>query len=229
MSDVSFYPPAPVAGSNAFGSFEFGVSPFGDISKFNWLDTVISQYANSQIILAMLQNWNDDLDQTNDYENFYDFIWNVLTAQGYGLDIWGVIVGVTRNIEVTDTSWFGFVQGEPGTDSWGPGGSSPWYTGEPVTSTFALTDQSYLTLILAKAAVNICSGSIPSINAVLLRLFGPGNPFGPGGECYLTNGMDMSMAYTFNFQPSPTQLSIIFNSGILPTPGGVASSIVINP
>ena len=225
--EISFYPRS--FPSSAFGEFVFGKSPFGVFPGFDWRDTVISQYANSPTLLTMLADWNDDLDQTPNYFSFYGLIWDVLTAVGYGLDVWGLIVGVSRNLEIVEAGWFGFAQGSPGTDTWGPGGASPWFTGESITSNFALTDDAYRQLILAKAAVNICSGSIPSINAILMNLFGPTNTFGPGGTCFVTNGLNMTMQYNFLFQPNPVQRSIIFNSGILPTPGGVVPSIVITP
>lgn len=224
--DISFYPPTPIAGSNAFGKFIFGVSPFGTVQPFNWRATVSSQYANSPTLLSLLQSWYDSLDQTEDLDNFYDSIWNIATATGYGLDIWGAIVGVNRNLHVDNGGvYFGFPQGEAW-DTFGPGGTSPFYSGQPLTDVYTLTDQAYRQLILAKALANICDGSIPSLNAILLALFGPDNPFGPGGECYVTNGQDMTMTFTFTFTPSPVQSSIIFNSGVLPVPSGVSATIV---
>lgn len=225
--DISFYPRAQISGSNAFGKFVFGVSPFGTISPFDWRSTVSSQYANSPTLLSLIQSWSAVIDQTENIDNFFDLIWNVATAQGYGLDIWGAIVGVNRNLHVDNSGdYFGFSQGESW-DTFGPGGVSPFYSGQPLTSIYTLTDQAYRQLIFAKALANICDGSIPSLNAILLTLFGPSNPFGPGGKCYVTNGQDMTMTYTFEFTPNPVQSSIINNSGVLPVPGGVAASIVI--
>ena len=43
---------------------------------------------------------------------------------------------------------------------------------------------------------------------------------------YVTDGLDMTMTYTFAFQLSPVQSSIVFNSGVLPRPCGVAASVV---
>ena len=45
----------------------------------------------------------------------------------------------------------------------------------------------------------------------------------------MTDGLNMTMTFTFAFQPTPVQLSIIYNSGVLPIPAGVAASIVISP
>lgn len=224
MGDVSFYPPPPSPESNAFGNFEFGVSPFGSIPTFNWLLTVISQYANSPRLLSMLQSFNDAMDQTYDFEQFYDLIWNVATAQGYGLDVWGRIVGVVRTLEVSAGKYVGFEEG--GTtdyDVFGPGGSSPFYSGQPGTTNYTLTDDAFRQLIYAKAAANICSGSVPAINAILMSLFGS------SGRCYVTDNGDMTMTYTFDFALSPVQESIILQSGVLPKPVGVSATVVVNP
>ena len=228
MSDtISFYPKDQAPGSNAFGKFKFGVSPFGQIRPFNWKDTVISQYANSRIALSMIESWFESIDQTEDIESFYDNIWNIYTAVGYGLDIWGAIVDVGRNVLLLSPgNYFGFEQGLTW-DTLGPGGASPFYTGQPLTNTYTFTDAAYRQLILAKALANICDGSIPSLNAILLALFGPNNLFGPGGNCYVTNGMDMTMTFTFGFDLSPVQEAIIQQSGVLPIPNGIVSSIVV--
>ncbi len=223
--DISFYP--PIAASSAFGRFAFGISPFGTVPPFKWRSTVITQYANSPIILSLIESWSESIDQTEDIDSFFDLIWNVITAQGYGLDIWGLIVGINRNLNVASpTEAFGFQQGVIW-DTFGPAGVAPFYTGAALTSIYTLTDSAYRQLILAKALANICDGSIPSLNAILLTLFGPSNPFGPGGKCYVTNGQDMTMTFTFEFALSQVQNSIIYNSGVLPVPNGVVLSIVV--
>jgi len=58
--------------------------------------TIISQYGTSRTISKLIQNMNDYIDPCADIDNFYDFIFNVDTAQGFGLDIWGRIVNVER-------------------------------------------------------------------------------------------------------------------------------------
>lgn len=230
--DISFYPPPPLPGSNAFGQFAFGISPFGTVSLFDWRKTVIAQYANSPTLLSLIESWYEALDQTQDIDNFFDSMFNVATATGYGLDVWGAIVGVSRNLAIdTAGDYFGFEQGD-NWDTFGVGGVSPFYTGQPLTDNYTLTDRAYRQLIFAKALANICDGSIPALNAILMSLFGPDNPFGPegsGGKCYVTNGANMTMTFTFEFALTPIQNSIIFKSGVLPIPGGVEASIVVVP
>lgn len=60
--------------------------------------TIISQYGNSATITQLIRNMNTYIRPDIDIDNFYTWIWNVSTAQGFGLDIWGRIVGVSRTI-----------------------------------------------------------------------------------------------------------------------------------
>ena len=64
----------------------------------NLEQTILSQFGNSPTILALVTNMNEYIDPTLDLENFYNYVWNVNTAQGFGLDIWGRIVNVSRTI-----------------------------------------------------------------------------------------------------------------------------------
>lgn len=218
-------PPAPTAGSNAIGKFTIGVSPIGTISPFVFWNTIISQYANSPILTQLIQNFDECIDQTRNFDNFYDDIWNIATASGIGLDIWGRIVGVSRVIQLPGSaSYFGFEEagtGNANSNPFGPGGTSPFYTGVPNTGNVALSDDAFRTLIYAKALANISDGSIKAINQLLINLF-PGQ----GGNAYVTDGQNMTMTYTFNWALTPVQLSIVSQSGILPKPVGVSASIV---
>jgi hypothetical protein len=204
---------------NGIGQFAIGISPIGTRPPLNvWL-TVMSQFANSPTFDQLIANMEGYIDQTENFDLFFDNIWNVLTAQGYGLDVWGRIVGVNRVLQVSGSNYFGFAQALPTSYGWG---QAPWYSGETLTGNYPLSDAAFRTLILAKALANICNGSIPAINQILLNLF-PNR-----GNCYVTSGGDMTMQYVFKFALSPVELAIVTNSGVLPTPAGVASSIVVD-
>src|SRR4051812_42839886 len=90
----------PRPGSNAIGSFSIGVSPIGTIPSFDYWLTVISQYANSPILDTLVQNINESIDPTVNIDAFFDNMWNIDTAIGYGLDVWGRILGVSRTLAV---------------------------------------------------------------------------------------------------------------------------------
>lgn len=61
--------------------------------------TIISQYANSPTITQLIAGMNAYIDPRADIDNFYNYVWNVETAQKFGLDIWGRIVGINRQIQ----------------------------------------------------------------------------------------------------------------------------------
>jgi Protein of unknown function (DUF2612) len=246
------YPHDPVAGSNAIGSLTVGKSQIGDIPIFDIWATIESQYANSPVLTTLLELWFQSLDQTGNLQAFEENIWNVDTAYGYGLDVWGRIVGITRTIQVLNPlPCFGFE--ESGT-AYGFN-QAMFYTGEPFTQNYILGDQDYRRLILAKARSNITNDSIPQFNNILMNLFyqrgncwvednawnvdtsyfafeesGSGfgfnqAPFYDGGGA----GATMGMTYVFTFPLSSIDVGIV-NSGVLPRPAGVPAAIrIIEP
>ena len=211
------WPPGPQPGSNQIGSFQIGISPIGDISPFNFWTTVQSEYANSPIITQLMSNFAQYLDQTANFDAFFDNMFNIDTANGYGLDCWGRIVGVSRIVQLpSGTKFFGFNEaGDPNF-----GGTAPFFSGTQATTNFALIDTQFRTLIFAKALTNISDGSIPSINQILLNLF-PNR-----GNCYVADLGNMKMQYVFNFTLSPVEIAIVETSGVLPKPVGVAATFV---
>jgi hypothetical protein len=60
--------------------------------------TIVSQYGNSPTIISLIESFNAAVDPSANIDNFLTHIWQVQSAQGFGLDIWGRIVGVSRNI-----------------------------------------------------------------------------------------------------------------------------------
>src|ERR1043166_4995609 len=96
--------PRPPRFSSAIGAFDIGFSPIGIRGGFDWWQTVISQYANSPRMMQLLADFYDYIDPVYLDDQFFDLVWNVDTAIGYGLDIWGRIVGVSRVIQVVNDS-----------------------------------------------------------------------------------------------------------------------------
>lgn len=219
----------------------------GQMLPWDVWPTVISQYANSPILTQLILDLSSNIDQAININAFFDLIMNLDTAEGYGLDVWGRIVGVNRVLQVQLNNWFGFEESLPAVSTFG---QEAFYSGAPLTSNYALSDQAYRLLIFAKAASNITSGSIQAINRILMNLF-PGR-----GSAYVTEGSlngkwfgfqeslnasgfnqdafysgssirTMTMTYTFEFQLTPVELAIVQNSGALPKSTGVAVNVVI--
>lgn len=242
------YPIVNPPGSNAIGKFKIGVSPVGTIPPFDVWQTVVSQYANSPIITRLLAQFAGWIDQTKNFDEFFDLVFNVDTAQGYGLDVWGRIVGVNRILKITQPgAYFGF---EEAGDASGFNQAS-FYAGAPLTTNYSLTDEAYRLLILTKAMANISQCSILVLNQMLMTLFphrgnayvtegfnfGPYFGFEEAGDAVGFNQAPfyageqinrMVMTYTFDFALSPVERAIVESSGVLPKPTGVRAVVVIN-
>jgi hypothetical protein len=142
----------------------------------NWTDTLLSQYANSPTVTAIIDCLNQDLDPQADLDAFYDTIWNVATAIGYGLDVWGKIVNVKRGVTAAlPPAEFGFAEAfEPANASIGV---QPFNVGvfndgaPPVVRNVALDDETYRTLVMTKAMANITDCSCASLSRRHRRRF----------------------------------------------------------
>jgi len=209
-------------GEEALGQLALAeaIDSAGNVSSavFDWFATVLSQYANSPVLLALIENFADYVDPTVNFDAFYALVFDVNTAAGYGLDVWGRIVGVSRILQLpAPSAYFGFSESTDGHSF----NEAIFYGGGTLTNNFALSDDAYRRLILAKALANICDGSIPAINQILINLFA-----GAYGNCYATDGGNMTMTYTFGAALSPVDFAIVSQSGVLPRPVGVSATIV---
>lgn len=216
------YAPSIVAAQSEFdpGAGAMALTGYAPVYEafavYDYAPTVISQYANSPTIIALIEAFLGWINPGYSFDQFYDLIWNIDTAQGYGLDIWGRIVGVGRVLQVSGTAYyFGF---EEATTGYGFN-QEPFYGGGGVTSNFTLSDSAYRQLILSKALANICDGSIPAINQILINLFGA------YGNAYVVDNENMSFVYHFTFPLNPVQTAIVYNSGVLPKPAGVSMTV----
>jgi hypothetical protein len=103
--------------------------------------TILSQFGNSAAITALIRNMNGYIDPQADIDGFFDTVWNVETAEGFGLDIWGRIVSLPSGRYI--------------------------YT-DPVT---VLEDPEFRRLILIKALSNISITTSPTFNQMLNNYF----------------------------------------------------------
>lgn len=207
----------------SYVSYVVSSGPPSATELFDFESTVISQYANSPTIQQLCANMNAYVDQTQNFANFYSFVWNIDTAEGFGLDILGRIVGVSRLLQIpTGALYVGFQDGTgPGTatDVQPFGQQGTWYTRIASSEAYLLDDGSYRKLILTKALSNIVNTTIPAFNQLLQNLFpGRGNP-------YVTTSGVMAMNFHFDFALTPIELAILEQSGAVPVPPGVSFTI----
>ena len=186
----------------------------------NIAQTLGSQYANSPTLTGIIQAANSAIDPAADISNFYSAIWNLSTASGIGLDIWGKIVGVTRYLTVINQSaYFGFKEAYSASSPQNPlpfnfGTLYPGVT----TTTYALPDANFRILILVKALANISDCTVPGLNRLLSLLFSS------RGSVYVQDNGAMQITIVCNFTLTPVDLSILESSS-LARPAGVLVSI----
>lgn len=200
-------------------------------------ETICSEYANSPTLLQLLRNMNDYIDPRKSLLDFYNVVWNVDTAVGFGLNIWGRIVGVSRVIPIPATlGSFGFVNddfpynwqnfGTPGAAATG----GPFYGGQTNTGGFTLNDDAFRVLILTKALANIVATNAPSLNALVRNLFpGRGRAYTIDRGKSNASAGGMAMTYVFEFKLSTIEYAILAFSGVLPHPAGVKVNVLVVP
>lgn len=179
--------------------------------------TIISQYGNSSAITQLIDGMNEYIDPRVDIDNFFNFVWNVDTAEGFGLDIWGRIVNVGRDVTIPEVlTYFGFYEAGDAE----PFDQVPFYNSTAATNTYRLEDDVYRVLVLTKALANISESTAASLNRLLQNLF-PGR-----GRAYVLDLGGMQIQFTFEFLLAPFEYAMLTQSGVIPNPAGVGSVIL---
>ena len=171
------------------------------------------QYQNSPIIGDLVEYAYQHFDSETAFNKFFDIAVNVDTAQGFGLDIWGRIVGVGRYLQIeADVEYFGF---DDGVNDYTPFDVGSFWDYDPKTQSYRLDDDAYRVVILAKALSNIVDTTSPALNQILQSLFKD------RGRCYVLDLGNMAMRYVFEFYLEPFEKAILNTPGLLPHSAGV--------
>lgn len=135
-------------------------------------DTIQSQYSDSPVIISLIENTYEVITPQKDFDIFYKNVFDVRTASGWGLDVWGRLVACNREI-VTGEFQNDYVGFESANNVLNPDletfDNAPFYS--PVVSqTFYLEDNAYRLLVMCKAMTNISTGTLPEINSILKKV-----------------------------------------------------------
>lgn len=178
-------------------------------------EPIQSQYAASPRIQALLQAMAARIDNLPDIELFYNKIFNPQTAEGAGLDIWGRIVAIGRDIKITNTEFFGF----SGSDLF-PFNNAPFWNDAGEGGVFQMDDIAYRVMVFYKAMANIGDETLYSINTLLNTLFKALH--GQDAEVYAQETGDMEITVTFLFRLTPFERAVFLQFGLLTRGGGVS-------
>lgn len=140
--------------------------------------TIYNQYANSTKLLDVIMSFAQASSLDNFTDEFIDKIWNIMTCNSYGLDIWGKKIGIKRFVipVIPENTIFGFYEAQdynPAILNYPkPFNEAPFYDEDTMTSkVIGLNDEQYRALILAKAFTNLSIATLPEINKFLRILF----------------------------------------------------------
>lgn len=192
------------------------------VSGIDALEPVISQYAASPRIIALLVRKAALLDPGRDIMAWYEGVFNPRTAEGAGLDIWGRIVGIGRKLRILNDQFFGFSY-----QNLNPMNQAPFWNSADAEGQYPLSDEAYRFLIFYKAMANIGQGTMASLNAMLQLLFEEAH--GPG-SCFVVETGPMEIKAIFLFELTPYERSLLAGYGLLDRPAGVGFSwLQVNP
>lgn len=142
---------------------------FGQSNEYRTgIATVQSQYSASPRILALAGMYWDMLNPGSEIQAMLDDMLNPSTARGYGLDVWGRIVGIKRATVPVSGEYLAFdpdPMSNPDGNSWN---NAPF---NPLTPQGLATDSVFRVYVMVKAMMNIGNGSLADINKYFSLMF----------------------------------------------------------
>lgn len=177
-----------------------------------------SQYAASKKIMALAAGYQKRIDPHIDIQLFYDKMFNIYTAEGFGLDNWGVILGIGRTIEgPPDLNCFGF-----NGSTLHPFDQRPFLPDYSLTpgNFLTLDDETYRLLLLYKALANISASDAATQNRLLSVLMDTGVG-GLSTAAYVLEIDTMVIRWVFHTFLTAQQLAVFKIAGTLAKGAGV--------
>lgn len=185
------------------------------------LQTVQAQYSTSPRLLSLIKGLSALIDPGPDIDTFYKNVFNMATANGEGLDVWGRIVGVKRNssmVTAIGVPHFGFNskadEAATGFDD------ATFYHGADRTY-FKLSDEAFRLHVLAKAAANISNGSMADLNRMLHMLF-------PKCRVRISRTGPMRLKLIASGKLTDYEKNLLLSGNMPPIPTGVTLEAEIN-
>lgn len=166
---------------------------------------MLSQYANSPTYVKLIEGIRESLDNSQTIQDFMNVVFNLKTAKGYGLDIWGNILNTDRYLTFQGNNIY--LRGELDI-----GGVH--YSSDEV-------EELYRQMLFVKAMSNITNCTIASLNHILNYYF-EGR-----GSCYVYEVDTMELRCVFRFYLNAVEKAIF--DEVFPHPTGTEMSFEYLP
>ncbi len=174
-------------------------------------------------IHALLQNKQTWLDQnhTQFWQNFETDIFDLRTANNFGLAVWSIILDFPVFLNPGSTSF---------TNNWGFGNFRRNFNNANFnSSSTASTEDQALSTEQLRLALRLwfyrlhMDGSVTQTNAILKDLFGHLGP------AYVQDNLDMTITFKFDFALPASFLTVVEQDAIMPIAPGVNANVVYSP
>lgn len=182
----------------------------------NLLRALLWQYNEAERLEALVrakQSWYDE-NQTQFFTNWYDDVFNLQTANDFGLAVWAIILGLPLAVSPDDNTGqdiFGFAADD---ENFNNGNFAANGT------TIILTQEQKRLVLRLRYFQLTTRHSVTQANEILKAVFGD-------GACYVSDSLLMKIRYVFTTAPDPQVQFILTNYDLLPRPAGVKADYVV--
>lgn len=168
-------------------------------------------------LIAQKQNWYDT-NQTSFWTNWVTDVFDLRTANEFGLAVWAIILGVSLTVILPPS--------DPDKPTFGFGAFRRNFN----RGNFSSSSNSAALLTLAQRRILLqlrylrltTRCTVPSINRAVNRILGN------EGSIRVVDIGQMTITYVFNFTPTSELAFVLANYDILPRPAAVKSNIFID-
>ena len=193
----------------------------GTIQQFDYsvdlLKALLWEYNNAAVLqelIAEKQAWYDS-EQTQFWADWYTNVFNLATANDFGLAVWAIILGQPTAIALPPET----------IESWGFGTYHLNFNRGNFATTSSHHNQYQFSTEVSRILLQLryfqltSAGTVPEINRMLKYLF-----LENYGPAWLIDNHNMTQTYNFDFAV-PAELKFLFdNVDILPRPAAVSSN-----
>ena len=184
----------------------------------NLLRSILWQYENADKLKTLVlgqQEWINE-NHTDFWNGWIRDVFNLKTANAFGLSVWTRILNVSLTIEreqnIDDVLGFGIEH-----ENFNNGGF-----GVATGAIDNVSVEQARKMLLARYFTLTYAPTVPNINMILEVLFG-------AGAVYVVDSLDMRSTYTFDGAPDYRTRDLLKNVDFLPRPAAVGVNFTILP
>lgn len=169
-------------------------------------EVLLWQYNNATKLQTIIENKQAFLDTnfTQFFDDWYNDVFNLATANDFGLSVWAVILNVNfANAPATPSTWFSFDGVSANFDN------GIFYP----ENTIYISTEDKRTILQFRYKYLISNGNINDVCNAVQALF---------TGATVTDNLNMTITVNIPFTPTIEQLFILNNYNVIPVPAGVS-------